>query len=350
MINAGVVGYGYAGRSFHAYLIGLAEGLNLAAISTRNPERLRLAAQDYPQARLYPNIDDLLADETVQLVVIATPHDTHRDLAIKAMEAGKHVVTDKIMGMTAAEADDMIQVSRRNEVMLSIFHNRRWDWDYLTVKKVITDGLLGEPYYYAAAIMVYRQPRGWRSNQAASGGILFDWPAHFVDQALQLLPAEVESVYCTIKQRDTWNIDIGNYAKLLLNFSNGALYEIEISNLAGVGKPRWYVLGERGGLIKYGLDPQEIPMVAGDIDAAQEDPAQRAKVWTTVNGQEEELVIDSVRGSWKSYYQNISDVLNQGAELIVKPEQIYRLMQVYDAARQSAATGEVVRLTKGGLS
>jgi scyllo-inositol 2-dehydrogenase (NADP+) len=344
MKNAAVVGYGYAGRAFHTYLIGLAEGLNLYAISTRNPERQAAAAQAHPEAKIYTNIEALLADDRVDLVVLATPHHTHRDLAIAAMDAGKHVVTDKIMCMNAREAADMIEARDRNGVMLSVFHNRRWDWDYLTVKKVIADGLLGEPYLFEAGIMGYRAPRGWRGSKAQGGGILFDWPAHFCDQALQLVPAPVESVFCEIKYRDTWDTNIGNYAKLLIRFANDVLYQIEVSNLSTAAKPRWYVLGDRGGLIKYGLDPQEGPMREGNIDAAKEDPENRARVYTTVDGERKELVIDSERGSWKSYYQNISAVLNEGAELAVKPKEVYRVMRVYDAAMWSSETGQVVEV------
>jgi len=347
MIHAAVVGYGYAGRAFHAYLIGLADGIHLYAISTRDPERQRAALRDHPRVRIYARMDDLLTDDRVDLVVIATPHHTHRDLAIQAMDAGKHVVTDKIMCMNAKEAEDMIAASKRNNVMLSVFHNRRWDWDYLTVKKVIQDGLLGEPYLFQVAIMRYGRPHGWRAVKAQSGGILYDWPAHLVDQALQLVPAEVHTVYCQIKERNRWDSDIGNYAKLLMEFSNGVLYEIEIGNLAAIGKPRWYVSGDLGTLIKVGLDPQEGAMRDGNMDRAEEDPAHRAQVCTMIYGPERKMVIDSVRGSWRSYYQNISEVLNEGAELAVKAEEVYKAMRVYDAAMRSAETGQVVTLRSG---
>ncbi|MBN1584177.1 MAG: Gfo/Idh/MocA family oxidoreductase [Anaerolineae bacterium] len=345
MINAAVVGYGYAGRAFHSYLISLAEGLNLYAISTRNPERQAAARAAYPGTKIVGSLDDLLADDHVDLVVFATPHDTHHDLTIQAMDAGKNVVTDKVMAMNAREAAGMIEASERNGVMLSVFQNRRWDWDYLTVKKVIQDGLLGKPYLFRAGIMNYGPPHGWRGSKARSGGILYDWPAHFIDQALQLVPDKVESVYCHVADRGHWDVDIGNYAKLLIHFANGVLYEIEISNLAAVPIPRWYVAGNLGALVKHGLDPQEGPMREGNIDAAQELPEHRAQVSTFVSGERKTLVIDSVRGTWKSYYQNISDVLNKGAELAVKPQEVYRVMQVYDAAMQSAETGQAVRLS-----
>jgi scyllo-inositol 2-dehydrogenase (NADP+) len=344
MVKAAVVGYGYAGKHFHCYLVGLAKGLDLYAISTRSLERQQAAAAEHPGVQIYDRLERVLADPEVELVILATPHDTHRDLAIQVMAAGKHVVTDKVMSMNAREAEEMIAASQEYGVMLSVFHNRRWDWDYLTVKKVIADGLLGTPYLFQVGIMSYRGPHGWRGIKARSGGILYDWPAHFIDQALQLVPANVGSVFCDIKYRNTWDTDIGNYAKLLIRFSNDVLYQVEIGNLAAVPIPRWYVLGDQGGLIKYGLDPQEGPMREGRIETAEEAPADRAKVVTVARGEREELVLDSVRGSWTSYYQNISDVLNSGVELAVKPQEALKAMRVYDAAMESAETGRVVEL------
>ena len=342
MTNTAIIGYGYAGRAFHSYLVGLADGLNLYAIATRDAERRAAAREAYPNAQIYQTIDEVIADDAVELVVLATPHDTHAELAIKAMNAGKHLVTDKIMAMTTPEADAMITASKRNNVMLSVFHNRRWDWDYLTVKKVIADGLLGRPYLFQVAIMRYGKPGGWRGIKKRSGGILYDWPAHFVDQALQLVQAPVSSVFCDIYYDTKWGVDIGNYAILIIKFMNDVRYHIEIGNLSKAEKPRWYVVGTEGGLIKYGLDPQEGPMRDGDIDAAEEDPGNYAKVWTEAGGEHRELVIESVRGTWKSYYQNIADVLNNGAELAVKPMEIRKVMRVYDAAMKSAATGRTV--------
>ena len=131
---------------------------------------------------------------------------------------------------------------------------------------------------------------------------------------------------------------------MLIHFANDVLYQVEIGNLAAVPIPRWYVLGDKGGLIKYGLDPQEGPMRLGRIDEAQEDPASRARVVTYARGERQELVLDSVRESWRSYYENISAVLNKGAELAVRPQEALNVMRVYDAAMESAATGRAIRL------
>ena len=344
MINYGVVGYGYSARAFHCYLPTLAEGLNLYAIAARNPQAQQQAAADHPEARIYDGLDALLKDDHVQLVILATPHDTHHNLAIQAMDAGRHVVTDKVMALNAREAEEMIEAAERNRVMLSVFHNRRWDWDYLTVKKVVEDGLLGQPFLYHAAIAGYGVPRGWRGVKAQSGGIMYDWGAHFMDQALQLVPEPVETVFCDIIYRPNTGTDIGNYGLIRMQFADGTRYAVEVTNLCGIEKPRWFVQGDQGSLIKYGLDPQEDAMRRRAILEAEEDPARYARVVTYRSGWREEIVVPSVKGSWVSYYQNISDVLNEGAELIVKPEQVLRVMRVYDAAMRSAETNQVVRL------
>ncbi|HEV7217015.1 MAG TPA: Gfo/Idh/MocA family oxidoreductase [Chloroflexota bacterium] len=343
MINVGIVGYGFAGRRFHAYLISLTEGLHLYAVATRDARRQQQAREEYG-CKVVATLDDLLGDDDVQLIVLATPHATHRDLAIQAMNAGKHVVTDKVMCLNAAEADAMIAARDNNGVMLSVFHNRRWDWDYLTVRQVIEQGLLGQPYLFEQAVTNYRRPGGWRAEAAQSGGILYDWGAHLVDQTLQLVTAPVTDVWCSIKYGG-WGVDIGNYAKLVLRFADGTAAEINTGNLVRKSKPRWYVVGDRGTLVKEGLDPQEPAMLAGNIDAAQENPAHRARVYTEFGGIAGEVVVDTVHGSWTSYYRNIADVLNNGAELAVTAESVRRAMLVFDAAMESARTGSSVGMT-----
>jgi len=342
VIRVGLVGYGFAGRSFHSYLIGRVPDLKLVAVATRSAER-RAQAERERGVATYASLDEMLDRGGVDLVVVATPHDTHAALACQAMDAGKHVVVDKVMCLSGEEADAMIEASRRNGVLLSVFHNRRWDWDYLTVKKVLEEGLIGAPYLFEVAVMRYRPARGWRGDARAGGGILYDWGAHLVDHALQLVPGEVSSVTCDVQYRG-WGAEIGSYARLLLRFASGVLYGVELGNLARVDKPRWLVLGELGSLVKHGLDPQEQAMLRGSIEAATEEPEHRARIRTEVGGLPAEIVIESVRGDWTSYYRNVADALAGRAELAVRPEQVRRAIAVFDAAMRSAATGETVRL------
>lgn len=344
MIKVGIVGYGFAGRGFHAYLISRVPELRLTAVASRSAERRAQAERDYGVAT-YATLEELLECGDVDLVVIATPHDTHAPLAIQAMEAGKHVVVDKVMCLSGQEADEMIAASRRAGVVLSVFQNRRWDWDYLTVKKVVEDGLLGPPYLFESAVIRYRAPRGWRATARAGGGILYDWGAHLVDQALQLVPSDVRSVTCDIQYRG-WGAEIGSYARLLLRFANDVLFAIELGNLARYNRPRWLVLGERGSLVKYGLDPQEPAMLRGEIEAAVEEPSQRARITTSLGGLDGELVVESIRGDWTSYYRNVADALLGRAPLAVRPEEVRRAIEIFDAAMLSARTGETIRLPR----
>lgn len=342
MIRVGLVGYGFAGRGFHAYLMSRVPDLKLVAVASRAAERRQRAEHDYG-VTTYATLTDLLERAAVDLVVIATPHDTHAELAIEAMAAGRHVVVDKVMCLNGAEADRMLAASQQHGVMLSVFHNRRWDWDYLTVRQVLAEGLLGAPFLFETAVVRYRAPRGWRGEAAASGGLIYDWGAHLIDHALQLVPGAVESVTADIQHRG-WGTEIGSYARLLLRFAGGVLYSIELGNLVRLDKPRWLILGERGSLIKYGLDPQEPAMLQGAIESASEAPEHRARVRGELNGLATELVIESQRSDWTNYYRNIADVLHDRAELAVTPQQVRRAIAVFDAAQEAAHTGQTVRL------
>jgi scyllo-inositol 2-dehydrogenase (NADP+) len=344
MIGVGIVGYGYAGRVFHTYLVGRASGLALRAVAARDAGRREQAAREHEIAT-YATLDEMVDDRDVDLVVLATPHDTHAELAIRALAAGKHVVVDKPMAITLAEADRMVEAARRADRMLSVFHNRRWDWDYLTVKQVLSSGLIGKPFLFETTVLNYRAPRSsWRSSAAAMGSLVHDWGAHLVDHALRLVESPVERVYCRIV-RPRPLPEIGNYARLDLTFKDGTLYSVETGNLVRAPKPRWYVVGDEGALIKHGLDPQERAFLrTGNPDDAAELPEEKARVTTMVAGQPAEITVDSVHGSWTGYYANVSAHLNEGAPLEVTPEQAREVIRVLDAAVRSAGSDEVVRL------
>lgn len=344
-VGVGVVGYGYAGRAFHTYLISLerAHGLVLRGIATRDAQRQAAARVDHPEAVVFGSLEEMLRDDTIDLVVLATPHDTHRDLALQALAAGRHVVVDKVMCLGLTEADDMLAAAARADRVLTVFHNRRWDWDYLTLRHVLQQGWLGSPYLFESTVLHYGEPRGWRSSAAQGGGILYDWGAHLIDQALLLVPGPVRQVEAVVQHRKWARSDAGSYARVSLHFENGALFVVEVGNLARQGKPRWYVLGEEGAFIREGRDPQEPFLVRRELDAAREGAADRAVVVTTRDGLPLRLAVDSVRGSWRSYYQNVADVLLRGGTLAVTPRQVRRAIAVFDAADEAARTGVAVK-------
>ena len=352
-INVGVVGYGFAGRRFHSYLIKKAEGLNLYAVASRDEGRRQQAQKDYG-VKTFATLEEMLDDKKVQLVVIATPHNTHEELCIQAMNAKRHVVTDKIMCMTVEEADRMIAAAKRNKVFFSVFHNRRWDGDFNTIRKVIDEGLLGRVFQIESSVGSYGfARRGWRGDKEQAGGHLYDWGAHMVDHALLFCggagKARVESVYATSEFRK-WDITVESHVRAQINFKDsggntgGLRFMIEVSRLCRIPKPRGFVLGEEGTLVKEGLEPQERFMLAGNIEAAKDDPQNYARVKTTLNGVEVQMTIETQPGNWKAYYQNVADVLLKGAKPAVRPEEAREVVRIVNAGMRAVETGKAVRL------
>ncbi|MDW8105756.1 MAG: Gfo/Idh/MocA family oxidoreductase [Armatimonadota bacterium] len=339
MVEVGVIGYGYAGRVFHCPLIAQTEGLHLAAVSSRDPQRREQARQQWG-VRVYAQPEELLADEQVQLVVIATPHHTHHSLGKMALQAGKHVVIDKPFTLTTAEADDLLTEARQRQLLLSVFHNRRWDSDFLTVRQVVEQGILGEVWLVESCVGRYGHSSRWRTQREAMGSLLHDWGAHLVDQALLLMgtPRQVVSW----RHFRVWERDVESFFRAVLDYGDGRTFTVEVNYLRAAERPRWYLLGDRGGLVKYGLDLQERALVTGDLAQAQEPPEHRARLWLYEGGQMVERVVDSVRGDWLAYYRNIAGALLRGEELAVKPQESREVIRLIEAALQSAESSAPV--------
>lgn len=337
--RAVVIGYGYAGRSFHSYLINLTPGLTLHGVVSSSAEKRQQIEQERG-CKAYSSFGEVLADPAVDLVVLATPNDLHATYAIQAMEAGKHVVTDKPMAVTLAEADKMVAAAKRTGKLLSVFQNRRWDGDYLTVRKLLDEGQLGTVRWIEMAWQRWGAPRGWRGQAEKGGGRLYDLGAHLVDQLLQLFPQPVAAVYCRT-HHDFSHTDVESHALITVHFANGATGVCDLSSMSAIDKPRFKIYGDRATFIKYGLDPQEEAMRAGQIDTA----INREDSYGQLNDGTTETVIPTVPGRWRSYYENVRDAVNGEAELAVKATEVQRVMVVLDAAFRSAASGQVVPIT-----
>jgi scyllo-inositol 2-dehydrogenase (NADP+) len=345
MIRVGVLGYGFAGRGFHAYLLTHEPRMKLTAVATRDGGRRARAEADYGVAT-FESLDQMLESADVDLVVIATPHDVHAEQAIAVMDAGKHCVCDKVMCLTTAEADAIIEARDRNAVLFSVFHNRRWDGDYLTVRSALEAGLLGDPRFFEMGIWRFGPPRSWRGQKAAVGSIMHDWGAHFVDQMFLLVPGRVVSVR-GLAQYDWPDLDIESYLGLEASFDNGVLFRIELSNRARLGKPHWFVVGSRGALVKDGVDPQEAAMLRGEILAAREDPANYARLTLEQAGTIAESRLQTIRGDWTSYYRGVANALCDGGAVEVTAEQARRGVRLLEAVQQSISGGDVVHFPCG---
>ncbi|NQT83256.1 Gfo/Idh/MocA family oxidoreductase [bacterium] len=330
-IRCVVVGYGSAFQWGHRHTewVEQTDGLLLYGICDTDADARSRAQQNFGErVKIFSELDEVLNDDAVDLVILVTPHDTHAPLAIKALNAGKHVLTEKVMCVNTDEADAMIQAARKSGRMLSVFHNRRWDSDFLTVKKVVESGMLGDIFLVESAVSVREKPSGWRAVKRHGGGQLYDWGAHLFDQAVQLIGTDPVTVFADI-QRRVWEVDVDTFAKVLVRFENGCVFEADFGTVQWISKPRWGVFGEKGTLVKEGFDPDE-----------------KARVRTSINGVTADLQIESVPGDWSAVYRNVSEHLNEGADLIVKPENVRKSIAIIEAAFRSAEAGESVSIEK----
>jgi scyllo-inositol 2-dehydrogenase (NADP+) len=341
MTNAVVVGHGLAGRYFHCPLIRRQPGLNLLGVVARDPVA-RDAATAFWGVRGYASLNDALADPEVELIVVATPHDTHVDLAVRSLEAGRHCVVDKVMALSEADADRMIAARDASDRMLSVFHNRRWDWDFLTVQSVLEKGDLGRPLLVESGVCRYSPPRTWRGRSSAAGTILHDWGAHLVDQALRLKFGRCLRLSAWTIPAPWSGVDSGGHGRISMQFENGTIVEIETSRICPVERPRWSILGTSGALRKFGVDPQEDALRRDNLDSAIEPSAHRVQVTQNGDAKTAWLDVDPVRGSWDSYYANIADHLAGRAALAVSAEEAREVVRVLDAAELAIRERRVV--------
>lgn len=296
---------------------------------------------------VYQDLNELLSDKTIDLVTIATPNDVHKKLAIQCLKAGKNVVCEKPVTLNAKELEEIIAVTEQTGRLFSIHQNRRWDRDFLIVKKAIADGLIGTPYFVESRVQGSRGAmHGWRGHKQNGGGMLLDWGVHLIDQALQLFPEKVVSVNAHLFS--LYSDEVDDNIKLLLRFESGASMLLEMATNCFILQPRWHLSGTGGTLVVEDwscggkivkLKPEGEMAWEDDIVYTEAGPtrtmAPRPRHTT------EEAPLPEVKADWTEYYQNIVDVLDHGAELIVKPKQALRVMKVIDAlfASQEAGVG-----------
>jgi predicted dehydrogenase len=309
----------------HARYIESTEGLALHGVCEISPERLNKALGEHPGVKPYTSYDDVLADPEVNGVVIVTPHNTHASLAIRAMEAGKHTITDKAMCLSVAEAEAMIAARDRAGVLLSVFHNRRWDGDFLTVRRILAEYQLGRLYHLQSCVTDWGNPGGWRRDRTAMGGWLFDWGAHTLDQILLLAGSKPVSVYAFCHYRFSDPSTVEDYINCTVTFEDGFTATTVVGYLNMIPMPRWYAIGEFGAL---------------QIDGF-ETPAHVRKLW---EGRPVEQEIPLETTDWAAFYRNIGAYMAGREELNVRPEQLVPQIAIAEAAYRSIATGTAVRL------
>jgi len=325
-IRGAVIGYGGAFNMGKGHLDWMrSAGITPTAACDVDPSRVEVARADFPGIRTYTRVEDLLADDGVDLVTIITPHNTHAPLAIQCLSAGKGVVCEKPMCLTSQEATDMIGASQKSGALLSVFHNRRHDGDFLALKEAVVEKrLIGDVFSIQAGFAGYGHPgHWWRSDKAVSGGAFYDWGAHFLDWILNLMPGQkVASVFGLFHKRVWHDVTNEDHVQAVLKFDGGAHADLSFSQISSLPLPRWRIQGTGGGILDDGSVKDGMTL------------------FTHLEGIKMRGELRNKGTQWDRYYKDIHAHLAEGAPLDVTPQQARRVIAVIEAAERSSRTGQ----------
>ncbi|WP_331272940.1 Gfo/Idh/MocA family oxidoreductase [Motilibacter deserti] len=342
-----VLGYGLAGSTFHAPVIESVPGLRVAAVVTSNPERAEQARGDIPGVRVLASADEVWAQpEAYDAVVVATPNRSHAPLAAAAIEAGLPVVVDKPLAVTADEGQRLVDLAAERAVLLTVFQNRRWDADLLTVRRLLADGALGRVHRFESRFERWRpEPKaGWRESGSPeeAGGLLYDLGSHLIDQALHLF-GPATSVYAEVDVRRT-TVVVDDDVFVALTHATGVRSHLWAGALTAQLGPRFRVLGSEGGYVKHGMDPQEDALKAGGRPDAQGWGVEPEEAWGRLGVDGATTAVPTEAGAYQEFYALLGKALRGEGPVPVDPAEAVTTLRVLEAARASSAEGRVVQL------
>ena len=334
-----------SGRVFHAPLLHVHAGFRIRKIWERSPK----GAQDrYPEVEVCRTLGEILEDEQTELVIVNTPEPTHYDCCVKALEAGKHVVVEKAFTLTSQDAEALVQLARQKRRLLSVFQNRRWDSDFLTVQQVIRSGVLGRLVEYEAHYDRFRnyiQAGTWKEDPTISAGIVYNLGAHSIDQALTLFGMP-ERVWAEIGvQRSGGQVD--DHFEIVL-FYPELKATLKTGYLVREPGPKYQLHGERGSFVKSGMDLQEDALIAGQVPGGPgwglEPPAIWGKLNTEVNGLHIQGSVESLPGNYLAYYDGIFAAIREDKTPPVTAESARDVIRIIELAYQSHREQRVIPL------
>jgi predicted dehydrogenase len=354
MFRVGLIGYGLGGSVFHAPLIAATPGLGLAAVVTRDPARRAQAAREHPNAQLLDGADALWARASeIDLVVIASPNGTHAPLALAALEAGLPVVVDKPFAATAAEGRRVAALGRERRLMVAPFQNRRWDGDFLTLRRLIDEGALGPVLRFEARYERWRttaKPRWTRPDAVPNAeGVLYDLGSHLIDQALALF-GPAREVYAELERRHG-DVQVPDDAFVAIAHASGVRTHIYTSLTAAYAGPRFVASGRRAAYVKFGLDPQEDALKAGARPDRTPHWGEEAEArWGGLHVGDERTPVRTEAGNYPAFYAGVERALREGGPPPVLAEESIAGLEVIEAAQRSALERRVIGLEQGGAA
>jgi scyllo-inositol 2-dehydrogenase (NADP+) len=344
-INVGLVGFGLAGQVFHAPLIHANPHLRLTHIVQRRGSE---SERKYPQAKVIRDVDALLAEPSVDLIIVATPNRSHFEIAARSLHAGKHVVVDKPFTIASIEADELIALSRKVDRVLSVFHNRRWDGDFLTVGQILDQKLLGRLAEFESRFDRFR-PRirasVWREEAGPGSGVLFDLGPHLIDQAIVLF-GRPEGIYADMRQQRDGAVTVDSF-EVHLEYS-ALKVTLKAGSLVCEPSPRFVLSGTEGSYIKFGLDPQEEALKQGGSPAEPNWGAEPERAWgthATCDGVVARAKYPTLAGRYPAYYTNVYRAISKQEELAVQPDQARDVIRLIELAQQSALEKRMIAVS-----
>jgi scyllo-inositol 2-dehydrogenase (NADP+) len=350
-LRVGLIGFGLAGSAFHAPLIAAVPGLGLASIVTANPERAERARRTFPGARVLPDADALFASAGEHdLVVVASPNRFHVRYGLAALEAGLHVVVDKPVAASAADARRLATAATERGLVAAAFHNRRWDGDALTVRRLLDEGRLGRLLRFESRFERWRpevDAERWRERSAPedAGGVLFDLGSHLIDQVLWLLgpPARV---YGEVARRRP-GAQVDDDVFIALEHAGGARAQLWMSHVAAQPGPRFRLLGSRAAYVKHGLDVQEAALRAGERPDAPGFGREPRERWGVLGTEDAGEPLETEPGRYLAFYEGIAAAIREAAPPPVTLDDAIAGLEVIEAARASSERGVVVEVGAG---
>jgi scyllo-inositol 2-dehydrogenase (NADP+) len=346
MVRVGLIGFGLAGQAFHASVIRGVPGMELTCILERKGTR---AQEKYPDVRVARTLEELLADKEIQLCVIATPNDSHFEVAHTCLLAGRNVVVDKPFAPTLAESERLVRLAGERGRLITVYQNRRYDGDFHTIKKIVDSGRLGKVVEYEARFDRFRlEPKenAWREKPERPGaGVLFDLGPHLIDQALVLFGEPHTITASAFCQRETSQVD--DSFDVCLEYRSGLRAMVRARIIAFAPGPHFLLHGTKGSFLKYGMDPQEERLRADNVPQGTDwgaDWGEEAEaLWGTLSPVGEPTAkVKTERGDYRGFYANVRDAIEKKTPLEVTPQQALRTMRALMLAHKSSSERRTV--------
>jgi len=344
-IKTGLIGFGLSGRVFHAPFIHLAEEFELAAIAQRTKDSAKAL---YPKVRIARSHREIVDDPAIELAIVAAPNEFHFEMTKLALKAGKHVIVEKPFSPTVAETKELIQLAEEKSLHLFVFHNRRWDGDFMTLQQVIQNGLLGDIVEYEARYNRHKpelNPKPWKERVGPASGILYDLGTHIIDQAVCLFGAPKTVTARLYRQRKGTKIDDAFDVRLDYPTLKATL---KSTLLAKDSEPRYIIYGQKGSFVKSGIDPQENDMQAGISPSSKEWGLDSPENWGTLNTSFNNLnfqgTIQTLPGNYMGFYKNVYEVIREAKPYAMDPHSAQITTAIIEAVLKSHEQGKSIPL------